>query len=98
MELLDGLVRVEEGEAAARLTYAEALAATGDHAAAAVAIAIARERILARAADMHRADLRQSYLERVTDNARVLELAASWHAAGAPAIGPRASSLPALGG
>ena len=80
VEILDGLVRVEEGEAAARLAYAEALAATGDQTGATVAITIARERILARAVEMHRADLKQSYLERVVDNARILELARAWSA------------------
>ena len=98
VELLDGLVRVEEGEAAARLAYAEALSATGEHAAAKVAVAIARERILARAADMHRADLKQSYLERVADNARVLELASAWVAPGMPTVAQLPSSVPALSG
>jgi hypothetical protein len=98
VELLDGLVRVEEGEAAARLIYAEALAATGDQAAAAVAIAVARERILARAADMHRADLKQSFLERVLENARVLELASLWRMNTAAAPADRTPSVPALGG
>jgi len=97
VEILDGLVRVEEGETAARLAYAEALFATGDRAAAEVAIAVARERILARVGEMHRADLRQSYLERVVDNARVLELASIWRM-NASAAAERSPSVPALGG
>jgi tetratricopeptide (TPR) repeat protein len=97
VQILDGLVRVEEGEAAARLTYAEALAATGDHAAAAVAIAIARERIVSRAAEMSRDDLKRSYLERVTDNARTLELARVWCAPGAPTAPRSAPSVRAMG-
>jgi tetratricopeptide (TPR) repeat protein len=76
--ILDQLVRVEEGEAAARLVFAEALAANGRHTAAAVAIAIAREKILARSAEMHRADWKQSFLDRVADNVRTLELARAW--------------------
>jgi serine/threonine protein kinase/tetratricopeptide (TPR) repeat protein len=89
--ILDGLVRVEEGEAAARLVYAEALAASGDRAAAAVAIAVARERIVARASEIRRADLKDSFLERVTDNARTFELCRAW---GAPTTmrPPHASS------
>ncbi|MET0592627.1 MAG: AAA family ATPase, partial [Polyangiaceae bacterium] len=91
--ILDKLVRVEEGEAAARLVFAESLAACGQSAAAAVAIAIARERILARSAEMHRADWKQSFLERVTDNVRTLELSRAWTP---PSVGaPRVSSYPA---
>jgi serine/threonine protein kinase/tetratricopeptide (TPR) repeat protein len=98
VELLDGLVRVEEGEAAARLAYAEALAATGDQAAASVAIAIARDRILARAVEMQRLDLKQSYLERVTDNARILELARTWCTPSAHVTSERPSSAPTVTG
>ena len=66
--------RVEEGEALIRLVHAEALEASGDHAAAREAIAFARDRLLARAAKFANAAWRRSFLEQVAENARTLAL------------------------
>jgi tetratricopeptide (TPR) repeat protein len=60
------------GEAKIRLVFGEALAATGDIARARDVIAIARDRLLARAARISDPDLRRSFLERVPENERTL--------------------------
>jgi hypothetical protein len=78
MDVLDALGGVEEGESYVRLTYAEALDATGDRDAAREAIATARVRILERAAMIHDPRWKESFLERVRENARTLELAKQW--------------------
>jgi hypothetical protein len=62
------------------LTLAEALHASGDHAAARQALAVAQSRLLARAATIDDAALRASFLERVPYNARVMALARAWGA------------------
>lgn len=69
----------DEGEALIRLTYAQALHASGKHAEAAVAIAAARDHVLERAAKIDHADWRQSFLHNVDEHVRILELHASWH-------------------
>jgi tetratricopeptide (TPR) repeat protein len=69
---------VEEGESLARLTYAEALAASGRHAEAAPAIASARTALLARAEKLSDPTWRERFLQHVPDNARTLELARRW--------------------
>ncbi|MDB5219775.1 MAG: Adenylate cyclase, partial [Myxococcaceae bacterium] len=81
MNVLDALGGVEEGESYVRLTFAEALDANGDHEAACEAIATARVRILERAAMIHDAAWKESFLERVRENARTLELARQWRVA-----------------
>ena len=81
MELLDGLGGIEEGESYVRLTFAEALEASGDHEAACEAIATARVRILERAAMIHDPAWKKSFLERVRENARTVELARQWRLA-----------------
>jgi serine/threonine protein kinase/tetratricopeptide (TPR) repeat protein len=78
VELLDTLLQVEEGEAAARLARAETLWANGEREAAVVALKAARARVLARAGAIQRPELRQSYLGRVPENARLLELVREW--------------------
>jgi serine/threonine protein kinase/tetratricopeptide (TPR) repeat protein len=78
MDVLDALGGVEEGESYVRLTFAEALEATGAHEAAREAIATARVRILERAAMIHDPAWKESFLERVRENARTLELARQW--------------------
>jgi tetratricopeptide (TPR) repeat protein len=78
MEVLDALGGVEEGESYVRLTFAEALEANGDHQAACDAIATARVRILERAATIHDAAWKTSFLEGVRENARTLSLARDW--------------------
>ncbi|WP_437585783.1 protein kinase domain-containing protein [Sorangium sp. So ce1000] len=69
---------VEEGESLVRLTYAEALAASGRHAEAAAAIASARAALLARAEKLSDPIGRERFLHDVPDNARTLRLARQW--------------------
>jgi hypothetical protein len=61
-----------------RLAHAEALEATGDHAAAHAAIRVARERVLAAADRVPDPRYRKSFLEDVPDNVRILTLARTW--------------------
>ncbi|HEX7701270.1 MAG TPA: protein kinase [Kofleriaceae bacterium] len=75
MAILEELAAIEEGEALVRLVLAEALLSTDREAARAV-ILVARERVLARAARISDAAYRKSFLERLADHARTLELAA----------------------
>jgi hypothetical protein len=55
-----------------RLVHIEALAAIGDHARAGEALAVARARLLANAAKIGDPELRQSFLERILEHARIL--------------------------
>jgi tetratricopeptide (TPR) repeat protein len=75
MRLLEPFGGLAEGEALVRLVFAEALDATGEHDAARAAILAAEERLLARAAKIDNPAWRSSFLERVPENARTLELA-----------------------
>ncbi len=84
--------RVEEGEARIRLAYAEALAAVGDGAGSREALSAARARLAERAARIEDLRLRASFLERVPEHRRTLELARS-----AGPDGP-ASPSPSAGG
>jgi len=81
MNLLEALGGVEEGEAFIRLTYAEALDALGDEAGARDAIATARVRILERTAMIQDAQWKDTFIQRVRENARTLDLARSWRVA-----------------
>jgi eukaryotic-like serine/threonine-protein kinase len=78
--ILEALGGVEEGESYIRLVYAETLYALAQHAAAHDAIKTARVRILERAAMIQDPAWKQSFLERVKENARTLELAKEWRA------------------
>ncbi|WP_437283664.1 AAA family ATPase [Sorangium sp. So ce375] len=69
---------LEEGEALVRLTYAEALAASGRRAEAEVAIASAKAALLARAEKLSDPTWRERFLRDVPDNARALDLARDW--------------------
>jgi tetratricopeptide (TPR) repeat protein len=64
-------------EAEIRLAYAEALEASHAHDEARTVIALARDRILARAAKIP-LKYRDSFLERVPEHARTVALAAAW--------------------
>ncbi|WP_437300405.1 hypothetical protein [Sorangium sp. So ce426] len=86
MALLASLGKVEEGAELARLVYARALEATGDHPAARAAIADARDRLLATAARIDDLRRRDGFLQNVSENAQTLELAREW--LGAAAIAP----------
>jgi len=70
--------RIEEGEAQIRLVWAEALMASGNHQQALHEIALARQRLLDRAGRIEGDELRQSFLFRVAENARTMELAQQW--------------------
>jgi tetratricopeptide (TPR) repeat protein len=74
LDLADSVGGMKEGETLLRLVYAEALAANGDRAAAADAIRVARERLLARAARIADPARREGFLGRVPESARTLEL------------------------
>jgi len=74
-DLLEALGGVEEGESLVRLTYAQALQATGDAERARTAIRRARDRVLERAAKITDPEWRASFLENLPENARTLSLA-----------------------
>jgi tetratricopeptide (TPR) repeat protein len=80
MEALEAAGKTAAGEAAIRLEHAEALFASGDVAAAREAIAVARDRVLARARTILDSELRAGFLNAVAENARTLALAAAWTA------------------
>jgi serine/threonine protein kinase/tetratricopeptide (TPR) repeat protein len=67
-----------EGLSLLRLVHAEALHSCGSRAAARSAIVAARDDVLARAETVRDRHLRSSLLERVWENARILQLAAEW--------------------
>ena len=69
---------LEEGESLVRLSFARALDAAGDRAAAQRVIAKARDRLRERAAQIAREDWRRTFLENVPEHARTLALAAEW--------------------
>jgi tetratricopeptide (TPR) repeat protein len=79
MEDTNAMNNLEEGEAALRLAHAEALDGVGDRPAAGRAIAVARDRLRARASKFKDPYLARSFLERVPDHARVLELDREWN-------------------
>lgn len=76
--LLDKVERLEEGEALVRLVHAETLHANGELDEARAAIDVARRRLLARADKIEDRSLRESFLTRVPENRRTLELAVAW--------------------
>jgi tetratricopeptide (TPR) repeat protein len=82
-EMLDAVGHVEEYESLVRLVLAEALAASGDQAGARTALAAAASRLTARAGLIQDTAWRESFLTRLTDNRRTLELARAWGVAAA---------------
>ena len=76
LSTLQALGMIEEGETLVRLVHAEALAALGRTEELAVALADAREHLLARAAKISDTAWRERFLAAVPDNARTLALAA----------------------
>jgi predicted ATPase len=78
MSILEAIGSIDEGEALIRVVFAAALEATGDAVAARTAIAEARGHLLERADKIADPARRRSFLERVPDNARTLELARRW--------------------
>jgi len=76
--ILDKLEGIEEGESLVRGTYALALRVMGREEEAHKRILEARRRLLVRADKISDPRWRQSFLEQVPDNARVMEFAAVW--------------------
>lgn len=74
---LDTVGGAEAGDALVRLTYVEALQATGEIARAREALTRARARLIARADEIKNAELRRSFLENVPENARTLSFSPS---------------------
>jgi len=72
--LLDTLGAVEDLELFTRLAHAEALAAAGRRPAAMAALRVAKSRLVARADKLRDPALRASFLGRVSEHARILEL------------------------
>jgi tetratricopeptide (TPR) repeat protein len=75
MQILDASAGLETGESLVRLAYAEALAGAGSQDRAREVILAARERLLARAERIGDADSRASFLQRVPEHRRTLDLA-----------------------
>lgn len=78
IEILNRLEGIEEGESLIRWTHALATRAAGREKEAEAQIREARDRLLKRADRISDPRWRQSFLEQVNDNARVLEFASSW--------------------
>jgi eukaryotic-like serine/threonine-protein kinase len=78
MAILNKLEGIEEGESLIRWTHALALRAAGQDQEAEKHIAEAREKLLQKAERITDAKWRQSFLEQVNDNARVMEFASAW--------------------
>ncbi|MFO0761991.1 MAG: protein kinase [Byssovorax sp.] len=76
--LLDALGRVDEGEGLVRLALALSLDATGDRDAARVAIAVAKTRLVQRAAAITGPDEKKSFLERIPEHQRTIALGHAW--------------------
>jgi tetratricopeptide (TPR) repeat protein len=76
MALLDSLGGIDEGETYLRLVHAEALHAGGHLAEARAAIALARDKLLSRAAKIDDPVRRAQFVGEVPENARTLRLAA----------------------
>ena len=72
VELMDSIGGIDEGEAAVRLAYVEALDACGEQEPAREALAVARARLLARAARVRDVTRRERFLTEVAENARTL--------------------------
>jgi tetratricopeptide (TPR) repeat protein len=78
MAILTELGGIEEGEVQVRLVHADALRRAGRIEEARTAISRAADEVRARAAKITDALWQRSFLENVPENARTLELAASW--------------------
>jgi tetratricopeptide (TPR) repeat protein len=75
MAALDAAGKTAVGEAAIRLAHAQALLAAGDREGARAALALAKERIAARAATIADAMLRRAFVEDVAEHAATAKLA-----------------------
>jgi tetratricopeptide (TPR) repeat protein len=75
---LERLGGIDGGEFLIRVEHAQALEAIGNHPGAVVVLRAARERLLTCANKIVDAALRESFLQRVPENARIMELAKAW--------------------
>ena len=75
-ELLESMGYVEDSEALVRLAFVESLFATGQDQKALAALSLAQERLVVRASEIRINDWRESFLARIPEHARTLELAA----------------------
>jgi tetratricopeptide (TPR) repeat protein len=75
MQILDDLGAIEEGEALVRLVLAEALLGSDRRDEARAVIGVAGARLLARAERISDPRYRKSFVERIADHARTIELA-----------------------
>ncbi len=75
--VLAGMV-VDEGEAFIRLAYVESLEVAGEHDRARLSLRQAHTRLVDRAARIRDPAWRRSFLERVPENARTIELVRAW--------------------
>jgi hypothetical protein len=92
---LERLGEIEEGESMVRLAFAEALEQSGSRDDARRALAIAHQRLLARAERIEEPAWRNRFLRAVPVNARIFALAAEWRALDvAPADGQPAAVDP----
>jgi len=80
--LLDAVGGTKDYESLIRLMGAETTMAMGDESGATAAIGVARERLLERADRITNTKIRTTFLTRVVDNARTLELAQAWGCSG----------------
>jgi eukaryotic-like serine/threonine-protein kinase len=83
--LLDAIGTSKYSEALVRLMNAETRIAVGDEAGARAAVVAARDRLLERAQRISDPCMRESFLTRVSDNVRTIELAREW------GVGPRST-------
>ena len=81
-----------------RLAHAEALAQTGARDEARVVLAVAHQRLLARAERIEEPAWRQRFLHNVPVNARILALVEEWRAQPSAAHAPAAAAAPADSG
>jgi hypothetical protein len=80
--LLAAQGRLEEGEVIIRLAHAEALHASGRVDEARLAVRAVRDAVVMRAAKIGNDEWQRSYLDRVEENRRALQLVVEWGAAG----------------
>lgn len=85
-QVLENLGGLEEGEAATRLVYAEALHAAGHFDRAQRAIATARDRLYQRGLRIAEPGWRSSFLEKIPDHARTLAKLSEWGLDTAPTL------------
>jgi tetratricopeptide (TPR) repeat protein len=81
-EQLEALGQVQDGEATIRLAFAESLFASSDSVAAKRIVKESVERIREQAGSIDIPEWRRSFLTRIPEHARLLELAASWELSG----------------